>query len=534
MGEAGLRTPREVVRRAKVGDGTVKVLILVDSFQYAEHLRKLVPWEEMGFEIIGTEYNAAIAIEQFQSFKPKIVLLDALVPIIGVDRFINTLREHHSDFMVLLLDDSGQKTSNIQHVFRILPKSDLSAEQLSGTLERAINLLHRKNEGPAIVSDSGRFKKLSEALGQGDFSLEQLQKARDALVLDLAPNVHILLPRPSRIVRDVDKIKLFSKVKAVLHSYNGGEVFQMDNGSFCVLVNEISGSLEQPDEARYDLLLYELRVLLEDEYQTHFTFFFSDLRPLSKLNSEYQTIEQCYRQGFYLAQVGFLRKSHLPLYKSAKAQIADKVTAQLLRNLGAKHNQQQVKHLIDDIYLQLKKLMDDAALRLWQGRLEMVYRTLETVRDAKDEGTGAPFDRRHQRIEDEQGAVLAWFQDQQQTLPGDFLPLNPHTFNVLAMVINQYEQDILLNTVADKIGVTTTYLSHLFKKDVGVTFTAYLTEMRLLAAKRLIRTTDQKIHAIAAQVGFWDYRYFSHVFRKVTGATPTEYRGAIQSNRIPA
>lgn len=68
------------------------------------------------------------------------------------------------------------------------------------------------------------------------------------------------------------------------------------------------------------------------------------------------------------------------------------------------------------------------------------------------------------------------------------------------------------------------YLSHEFKKQTGITFTEYLNNKRIEEAKRLLRSTSDMTYEIAEKVGYYNYRYFSQMFKKVVGLTPTQYR----------
>ena len=66
--------------------------------------------------------------------------------------------------------------------------------------------------------------------------------------------------------------------------------------------------------------------------------------------------------------------------------------------------------------------------------------------------------------------------------------------------------------------------STMFKKETGQAYTAYLTEVRLNQAVELLRMTNDKTYVIAAKVGYQEQNYFSYVFKKRFGVSPTKYR----------
>lgn len=84
--------------------------------------------------------------------------------------------------------------------------------------------------------------------------------------------------------------------------------------------------------------------------------------------------------------------------------------------------------------------------------------------------------------------------------------------------------DLSLNTVAQKNNISPGYLSGLFKKETGQTFTVYVNGRRIAMAKHLLKTTHLQIQTIAQHCGILDLHYFCRLFKNVTGKTPTEYR----------
>lgn len=94
----------------------------------------------------------------------------------------------------------------------------------------------------------------------------------------------------------------------------------------------------------------------------------------------------------------------------------------------------------------------------------------------------------------------------------------------------QYKQeDISLKSVAAAMNFSPTYFSSLFKKEVGMNFINYLTEVRIHKAKNLLCCTTKMVYEVAYEVGFRDYRYFSQIFKRYTGFTPREFQ--CSSNR---
>ena len=95
--------------------------------------------------------------------------------------------------------------------------------------------------------------------------------------------------------------------------------------------------------------------------------------------------------------------------------------------------------------------------------------------------------------------------------------------------INEHymENDLSADTLCRHLNVSAAYFSTIFKKEVGQSFVAYLTKVRLEHAVELLRTTEDKTYVIAEEVGYTEPNYFSYVFKKEYGISPSKYRASL-------
>ena len=89
---------------------------------------------------------------------------------------------------------------------------------------------------------------------------------------------------------------------------------------------------------------------------------------------------------------------------------------------------------------------------------------------------------------------------------------------------NYMDEEISLNKAAHVANVSANHFSALFSQNMGQTFTEYLTDLRMSKAKELLRCTAMRSSEIAGEVGYKDAHYFSYLFKKTQGMTPSEYR----------
>ena len=88
------------------------------------------------------------------------------------------------------------------------------------------------------------------------------------------------------------------------------------------------------------------------------------------------------------------------------------------------------------------------------------------------------------------------------------------------------DEEISLNTVANVANVSSNHFSALFSQNMGQTFIEYLTTLRMNKAKELLRCTGMRSSEIAGEIGYKDAHYFSYLFKKTQGMTPSDYRKA--------
>ncbi|MFC0471231.1 DNA-binding response regulator [Halalkalibacter kiskunsagensis] len=96
--------------------------------------------------------------------------------------------------------------------------------------------------------------------------------------------------------------------------------------------------------------------------------------------------------------------------------------------------------------------------------------------------------------------------------------------SAIQFIQNQYHETLTLKQVSDKVYLSPSYLSRLFKEETGMTVVEYLLFVRVQKAKDLLRLSSLPIEAIAHHTGFANPSYFATAFKKLVGKTPSEYR----------
>jgi AraC-like DNA-binding protein len=103
-------------------------------------------------------------------------------------------------------------------------------------------------------------------------------------------------------------------------------------------------------------------------------------------------------------------------------------------------------------------------------------------------------------------------------------------FRAACLYIDEnFDKQITRDTVAAHLKISPNYFSRVFREQGAMTFSDYVTQVRIGKAKFMLEKYDLPLSQIAQRCGFNDFNYFYKVFKKVVGRTPTEYRNSVQT-----
>lgn len=148
------------------------------------------------------------------------------------------------------------------------------------------------------------------------------------------------------------------------------------------------------------------------------------------------------------------------------------------------------------------------------------------------------FDRTLQRLHEVSSAKTQQLREQALE---DFVSQYAHLFSAargkrpeavlqaLDYIEAHYAEKITLDQVANYAFMNSTYMSELFKKEMGITLNDYINNLRIIHACEYIRFSDCSMAQVAEYCGFSDQNYFTKVFKKIVGKTPSQYRGSFAS-----
>lgn len=139
-----------------------------------------------------------------------------------------------------------------------------------------------------------------------------------------------------------------------------------------------------------------------------------------------------------------------------------------------------------------------------------------------------------QSYEESQNALeVARILNKQTTMRFTELNGNEHSYQVILNKItdyvekNYFRKELSLNSISKEVYISPAYISTLFKKSKGINLSEYIINVRLEKAVSLLKNTDLKSYEIAEKIGYTSAQYFSVLFKKYFGCSPTEYKNKI-------
>lgn len=323
--------------------------------------------------------------------------------------------------------------------------------------------------------------------------------------------------------------------------------FFKNNNDFAVSSEAQNGAeaLELLREADIDILITDIRMPIMDGLALLRAVKEENLCPIVVLLSEYAEFSFA-REGLILGAFDYIVK---PVEEKALESILNRCAEFLKNSAGNNRVVMNEVRLLPVLMMNNDELLHDASYALAEkvaaeneNNIMAVYETLDyALKYARAEiDSQMPYLSRYCRFDKlfaftpsdvHEGGIAEGFRTKT-----DIITVEINKFSIGAKsslvksicntVLKDVENDVSLSALADLHYVNKAYLSHIFKQDMGVSFTDFVTLVKIERAKVLLADTDEKIYEIGEKLGYGDSEYFSKIFKQFTGVSPSEYRRA--------
>ncbi len=533
----------------------MKVVIIDDDPLVRIALKTLVNWEEHGFELAGEAEDGEKGLKLIEEIHPDIVMLDIKMPVldgIGVlkrlrdmpDRPRTLVLSSYDDFELvkeaikLGADDYLLKLdNNFDNILEVMEKlaEDIldSKKQKEESLEysqqvqKNIHVLRKNffynaiNKFYSFESDMYQSMKFLDIHLDSDYLYCFIIKAEKLRTMNEEHNENV--PVLSYAVINISE----EIVSGILHSY----CIEWNIGEFCLIAapEDPRARISVEDLTSYANRLVEmLGEYLNLQVQVGVGEGGSGLKGMQQAhhNADFAFFNRFFKsdERVFLWNNTFVpnkNREFIPLFT---------MKDELFNALNF-HDEKKVGFMLGNIAENLQTLglsreeVCNVVLKLYYMVSEYFEQNGLSVKDVLRSRSWGYDDLIHiENVAAARDMVLSLKNDLEQYLKSD-TGGNNNSLAIAKQYINEhFAEEISLTDVANKVGLTPSYLSNLLKKETGKSYSEYLIDLRIEKAKALIRTTNYKMYEISEMVGYPNTFYFTRLFKRETGMTPGEFK----------
>jgi|GEM_PF-3345532 len=522
------------------------VLIVDDEYLTRRGLRETIAWGEYGFEIVGEASNGNDAYERYLELRPDIIITDVRMKrATGLDLIqkLKNLPDFDSEVIILSAYDDFEyvKKALEFHVGAYILKPIQEKELLSAML-RLQSVQQEKRRKDHLVENMVQqlpmmrndfLKALFEGKQmQEDDLLQQCRLFEISLPTEEYTVVSIKL---DHVVNTTENIKQLHQDLEETLSYCK-ELPNALKFLSCTMAECHVVLLVYHHDDNYKLLQSSLSLLndflltIKEQFEavtsrTISAGYSMGHRGISEIHEAYEESKRALAHKSFVGDNTIVDYISVPKVMNAALVIPNE---DIERILDAVRNDRyaDAKEILENFFDKVKKnsavdleSLKDVILEMTVMLLRLHFKNVEEI----NEIYGRPIVpsnelRKLGNVE----AVEHWVYEIVEKMfaaKGERDKRN-YVIRIQEMIDRQYSISLTAESVAEQLHISSYYLMHLFKEEMGMTFNQYLTKIRIEKAQEMIQSGKYKIYEVAQAVGYRDSAYFSYIYKKVTGHSP--------------
>ena len=530
--------------------GLYRILVVDDETEIREGIIRKINWEEIGFSVVGSAENGLEALEKAEHQHPDVVMTDIKMPFMSGLELGERLRTTMPSVKLLFFsgfDDfeyaqQAIKLHAAEYVLKPIDSTELTETmkrikvQLDEELNEKRNVeMLRKNYEESLPVMREQFL---VGLIEGRLTPERI-RAQAALV-QANPSAHgwavALLRQGSSTgektvlagAEELIPISLKCTLEEVLPGYCTFTDFIYSDCVTVIVQLNPDGSVLPVLNGMNEVCKTAQRVLGTKV-----------MAGVGKITQDFNSMRRSYREALsaleYSAVMGGDRAIYIADVEpdtSVKIEFDDYDEREIINAIKLA-GEREIRERVDALFARFQKVLlplDQYQIYL----LEMTTSLLKLLRAYdmdESEIFGGSFDftatiKKLYSPED----MKQWCTDVCIRISVNIKRERVDSAKSLAHNAQQYIQEnysnaaISVENMCEFLHVSPAYFSTVFKRETGMSFVSYLTDVRLQKAVSLLDTTQDKTYVIAQKVGFTEPNYFSYVFKKQFGVPPSKYR----------
>lgn len=531
----------------------LKIIIVDDEMLVRANVKLLINWTCGDFEFCGEAVNGIDALKLVRNVSPDIIISDIRMPEMNGLDLSKQIHDKYPHIKMIILsnfDDfdyvkGALQNGAVDYILKHKLNKDILEEVLNKA-KRAIfeesskepdtqkkitkNLLSLKTNFLRLLL-TGFYTNIDEIKGNFllyDIKLELNNLVPIALSIDnYSSSIH------NGGLKDTNLLEfaVINIIEDILDDYGNGTVCHISNERFSILLSFSKLRSNAAINSNIDLVLGRIRTALHKFMNISVSFSIGKLcEKINDIPQNFDTASTKMKLKFYYGKNCTLRDTGIVDLKNSLAGLDSDIEKQLIKNIKL-NNLEEVNLLINDIfaYINREKLNAVSSYLIFTDLLGLINRickerNIDLATIYLNQFSPHELLLKLETLEDIKQWFLTLFKRLYNCIVNvPYIEYSKYVQSALSFISKHFSDDISQQNVADKIGISTVYLSKLFREELGIGFSEYLTNLRLEKAQVLLEEDRLDIREIISVCGFNDYTYFFKVFKKKIGITPKEF-----------
>ncbi|AIQ17907.1 response regulator [Paenibacillus sp. FSL H7-0357] len=516
-----------------------KVLLVDDEPIILRSLKVAIPWDELGLEIAGEARNGEVALRLIEEKAPQIIISDIRMPVIDGIALMKEVLPRSSKLIFIFISGYGEfeyaRDALRLGAFDYLLKP-IDHDELTEMLTRAKVKLDKQKENEQLMLSVQMLSTLARERMFAEFTLGN---SRPLQHLKWLENSELEGEYFMAVVRLDDYAALAARWSAeekhlwLFAIRNILEEWSMDNGALSVFpfyngewVLLFPGRLGEGKRELGEKLVADIKRYSKLACSVGIS---RSTQGIDQLSTVYPLAAKALFQRFYSGQAGVFIEEETPDTGGRDVKYPKELEVSLIESIRTL-NMERMLVLFDEmaIFIEAQALSKELAERIIIEMVVVLYRQFENLNMQPDWSLEGLLGKLHGL-----GTLTAMI----SVLKQEFCEWMLESNKVMARedgrsvvekakryIEDNYHKDLSIEELSEVAGLSISHFCTLFKQISGYTFLEFVTNCRMEKAKYILQNSNVKVYQVAPLVGYQDPRYFTQVFKKATGKTPTEYR----------
>ncbi len=541
----------------------LKIFLAEDEVIVRETIKRMIPWEELGFELVGEAADGEMALPLLIRQKPDLLITDIKMPFMDGLTLAKLAKKELPELKIVILsgyDDFNYAKQAISigvedYLLKPITKNAL-IERLSEIRSRYEHEKTQKEYYEKFQREMQAYEKNSsrdffEALVCGSMDMMEVYKKAEKLGLDIVAEAYNILIFTMNSEEDFSGQKEgYSEWEAesleMMEGFFSGNplamLFRSNIFSYGVLLKGQKENIEKITKE----CVKKIRGILnrKESKREWFLAVGQPVERLSQIKKSYHTAARAFSQRYlYDENILYYNEMEMMEHRSGQADTNDNaylkkvdvnaLNPAILQKFLSNGLQEETENFVKDYFYAIgQEPMESLVFRNYVI-LNVRFSVLSFLKslgcdteEMEPENTEEILAESGKNIE----SAIAYAEKMvSQAITIRDQNSGNKNRSILKTAVDfieshYMEEEISLNTVANVANVSANHFSALFSQNMGQTFIEYLTSLRMNKAKELLRCTGMRSSEIAGEIGYKDAHYFSYLFKKTQGMTPSDYR----------